>query len=88
MCLFKDKQFLCVEGLSKCCLNLSIAASCQVQEVKNLIDVINEAHLFLSNSPKRQSMFELTIAQFLPATKHSKLSGLCKTSLGGTSHLL
>lgn len=44
-------------------LNLSIAASCQVQEVKNLIDIINEAHLFLSNSPKRQSMFELTITK-------------------------
>ena len=57
-------------------LNLSIAASCQVQEVKNLIDIINEAHL---NSPKRQSMFELTITKLLPATKHSKLPGLCKT---------
>ena len=60
-------------------LNLSIAASCKVQEVKNLIDIINEAHLFLSNSPKRQSMFELTITKLLPATKHSKLPGLCKT---------
>lgn len=43
------------------CLNLSIAASCEVQEVRNLISTINEAHLFLSNSPKRQRLFELTI---------------------------
>ena len=60
-------------------LNLSIAASCQVQEVKNLIDIINEAHLLLSNSPKRQSMFELTITKLLPSSTHSKLPGLCKT---------
>ena len=61
------------------CLNLSIAASCQVQEVRNLISIINEAHLFLSNSPKRQSMFELTVVKFMPASSHSKLPGLCKT---------
>ena len=40
------------------CLNLSIAASCQVQEVRNLISLINESHLFLSNNPKRQRFFE------------------------------
>ena len=39
------------------CLNLSIAASCNVQEVRNLISIINEAHFFLPNSPKTQSMF-------------------------------
>ena len=61
------------------CLNLSIAASCGVQEVRNLISLINEAHFFLSNSPKRQRMFELTITEFLPASTHSKLPGLCKT---------
>ena len=34
------------------CLNLAIAASCKVQEVRNLIGLINEAYLFLANSPK------------------------------------
>ena len=48
-------------------------------QAKNLVDVINEAHLFLANSPKRQRMFEMAIAEFLPAASHSKLSGLCKT---------
>ena len=61
------------------CLNLSIATSCNVQEVRNLISIINEAHFFLSNSPKRQSMFELTVVKFMPASSHSKLPGLCKT---------
>lgn len=61
------------------CLNLSIAASCEVQEVRNLISIMNEAHLFISNSPKRQSMFDLTVVKFMPAFSHSKLPGLCKT---------
>ena len=41
------------------CLNLAIAASCKVQEVKHLISLINEAYLFLANSPKQQRMFEI-----------------------------
>lgn len=61
------------------CLNLSIAASCGVQDVRNLISLVNESHLFLSNSPKRQKMFELTLKEFLPSSSHSKLPGLCKT---------
>ena len=61
------------------CLNLSIAASCAVQEVRNLISVINEAHFFLSNSPKRQSLFDLTVVKFMPESSHRKLPGLCKT---------
>ena len=44
------------------CLNLSIAASCGDSEVSNLIMVINEAYLFLSNGPKRQSVFELAVS--------------------------
>ena len=61
------------------CLNLSIAASCAVQEVRNLISVINEAHFSLSNSPKRQSLFDLTVVKFMPESSHRKLPGLCKT---------
>ena len=36
------------------CLKLSIATSCKVQEVRNLVGVINELYLFLDISPKRQ----------------------------------
>ena len=38
-------------------LNLSIAASCKPSDVRNLIDLINEAYLFLNDSPKRQQLF-------------------------------
>lgn len=60
-------------------LNLSIAASCKVQEVRNLIGIINESYLFLNNSPKRQRFFERALGLYLPESKHSKLPGLCKT---------
>ena len=61
------------------CLNLSIAATCKLPEVRNLIGLINEAYLFLNNSPKRQQLFELTLKEYLPENSHSKLPGLCKT---------
>ncbi len=47
------------------CLNLSTAASCGIQEVKNMIALINEVHLFLSNSPKRQEFFERSFCPIL-----------------------
>ena len=59
--------------------NLSIAASCKLSEVRNLIGLINEAYLFLNNSPKRQQLFGLTLKECLPENSHSKLPGLRKT---------
>ena len=61
------------------CLNVSIAASCKLSEVWNLIGLINEAYLFLNNSPKQQQLFELTLKEYLPEDSHNKLPGLCKT---------
>ena len=61
------------------CLNLSIAASCKLSEMRNLIGLINEAYLFLNNSPKRQQLFELTLKEYLSENSHSKLPSLCKT---------
>ena len=72
------------------CLNLSIAASCKVQEVRNLIGVINEAYLFLTNSPKRQRFFETTVSclshhiqEYMIFAKLVGWSGICalKSSL-------
>ena len=60
-------------------LKLSIAASCKVQEVRNLIALINETYLFLTIGSKRQSLFELTVEVYLPISSHTKLTGLCKT---------
>ena len=61
------------------CLNLSIAASCKLSEVRNLIGLISEAYQFLNNSPKRQQLFEFTLKEYLPENSHSKPPGLCKT---------
>ena len=61
------------------CLNLSIAATCQLSELRNLIGLYNETYLFLNNSPKRQKLFELALKEYLSENSHSKLPGLCKT---------
>ena len=61
------------------CLNLSIAATCKLSEVRNLIGLINVAYLFLNNSPKRQKLFELARKEYPPENSHRKLPGLCKT---------
>jgi len=42
-------------------LNLSIAATCQLPEVKHMIDAINSTFLFFHKSPKRQNFFELVL---------------------------
>ena len=41
--------------------------------------VINETYLFLSNSRKRQSMFELAVVKLMPPSSHKKIPGLCRT---------
>ena len=61
------------------CLNLSVASSCEVPEVRNMMGTVNEAHFFLSNSPKRQRMFDLCITKLFKSSSHAKLPGLCKT---------
>jgi len=62
------------------CRNLFVAASSKVQEVRNLIGFMNEAHLFLYHSSKWQRMFELTLHEYLPnSSSHSRLTGLYKT---------
>lgn len=60
-------------------LNLSIAATCQVPEVRNMVDAINSCFLFFDNSPKRQKIFELVLETKGAPTKKKHLTGLCKT---------
>ena len=61
------------------CLNLSVAATCKLSEVRDLIGLINVAYLFLNNSTKRQKLFELARKEYPPENSHRKLPGLCKT---------
>ena len=62
---------LCTHCYSHC-LNLSVADSSKVREVRNLIGLMNEAHLFLYHRPKRQRMFELSLHEYLPnSSSHS-----------------
>ena len=58
-------------------LNLCISASCKLQPIRNVIDTMNEAHLFFHNSPKRQAFFERVLEECCQDVKLEKLKGLC-----------
>ena len=60
-------------------LNLSIASSCKMPIVRNMVDVINEIFLFFDLSPKRQRMFERVLEVKGSQSRKKKLKGLCKT---------
>lgn len=60
-------------------LNLSIASSCQIQAIKNMIDTINETFKFFHFSPKRQRFFESILDKESESHAVKKLKGLCKT---------
>ena len=60
-------------------LNLCISASCKLQPIQNMIDTMNEAHLFFHNSPKRQAFFERVLEECCQDVKLEKLKGLCRT---------
>ncbi|XP_041346704.1 52 kDa repressor of the inhibitor of the protein kinase-like [Gigantopelta aegis] len=60
-------------------LNLSIAASCKMTPVRNMIGSLNEIYLLFHNSPKRQRFFEQVLAKLKCESTKKKLLGLCKT---------
>ena len=60
-------------------LNLSIAASCKMPSIRNMVENVNEISLFFGNSPPRQRVIEAFIDQCAPSSKVKKLKSLCKT---------
>ena len=52
-------------------LNICVGASCQNQNVKNMMDNIQVIFKFFSNSPKKQLLFDQMVAKFLPQYKPS-----------------
>ncbi len=60
-------------------LSLVIGKACRVQDIRNMIDLINEVHLFFHLSPKRQRFLEAILEKYAPESRVKKLKGLCKT---------
>ena len=60
-------------------LNLCVAASCQIQNVKNMMDSIQVIAKFFNNSPKRQLLLEKMVKTHLPDYQHNKLIDVCRT---------
>ena len=65
-----------------CCLhslNLVLCKSSKITAIRNMFDSCQQAYLFFHNSPKRQRFLEHVISCQCPATKKTKINGLCKT---------
>ncbi|KAJ8050244.1 Zinc finger MYM-type protein 1 [Holothuria leucospilota] len=65
-------------------LNLVVASSSKLPQIRHCVTAVNEEHLFLSASHKRQGFFEkvIVILHSRDEGQHSrqqKLKGLCKT---------
>ena len=60
-------------------LNLSIAAACKIQEVRNMTDALNSLFLFFDLSSKCQRFLELVLETKAASTRKRQLVGLCKT---------
>ena len=60
-------------------LNRCVAASCNLQNVKNMVDNVRVISDFFNNSPKRQQLLEQMIKEHLPQENHSKLIDVCRT---------
>ena len=60
-------------------LNLCVAASCKLQNVRNMMDNIQIIAKFFDKSPKRQLLLEKMVQQYLPTYNHNKLIDICRT---------
>ena len=60
-------------------LNLCVVAACKIQMIKNMMNTIQRASQFFSNSPKRQSYLEKNIKSIYPESVHTKLIDVCRT---------
>lgn len=60
-------------------LNLSIASSCQIQAIKNMIDTINETFKFFHFSPNVNGFLKVFRIKKTNLMQLKKLKGLCKT---------
>jgi hypothetical protein len=60
-------------------LNLTVASSCKIPHIRNMVDSLNETFKFFNYSPKRQRFFEIILTETQETSKVRKLKGLCKT---------
>lgn len=60
-------------------LSLAIGKACKVQDLRNMVDVINEIYLYFHLSPKRQRFLDDVLQAYAPESRVQKLKGLCKT---------
>ena len=70
-------------------LNLAIASSSKLQDIRNIIGVINEEFLFFDYySPKRQLLFIDVLKVYIPNARHENAFRPLKNKKGGTPYIL
>ena len=65
-----------------CCshrLNLVVAESCSIQDVRNVLDQIKELSFFFNFSEPHQKMLDLSIENHAPDCLKKKLKNVCRT---------
>ena len=60
-------------------LNLSVANSCKLQEVRNMMEQIKQLSYFLNFSESRQNLLEAVITEHCPSATKKKIIDVCRT---------
>ena len=60
-------------------LNLEVAASCNIQIVRNVLDQIKELSYFFNYSEPRQKILDACIENYAPNSSKKKLKDICRT---------
>ena len=60
-------------------LNLCVAASCKIQNVRNMMDSVTKISNFFNSSPKRHQLLERMVKKYIPGCKRTKLLDVCRT---------
>ena len=60
-------------------LNLVVAASCNIQVVRNVLDQIKELSYFFNYSEPRQKILDACIENYAPNSRKKKLKDVCRT---------
>ncbi|XP_065645774.1 52 kDa repressor of the inhibitor of the protein kinase-like [Hydra vulgaris] len=60
-------------------LNLSVANSCKLQEVRNMMEQVKQLSYFFNFSESRQNLLEAAITKYYPSATKKKLIDACPT---------
>ena len=60
-------------------LNLCVVKACNLQSVRNMMNILEELTKSFNNSPKRESLLIKKVGEACPSLSHKKLTDICRT---------